>query len=827
MAIEPFRQRIGIPDGAGVTSQGVGRVADLSGSFEEFGKVVMSTLEPRMKQRAVDAAKEAAAMAAIRGPDGKPIMPENPEGSGLLFNQVFDQLTEDRYVNELNLDFQNELNADLSERRAGINGKLYDPADFEAGIAARVQGILTGVDPAVRPQLEQTLYREGLERSRAFREEWSRTQRSQTIGGIKAQMDVYFKRFANYRDAGVTREKAEELYGQPLRKLAETLRLAGFVGQGEADALLMEVDDLTDGAVRYAEGLNKVADLIPLIGGLSIDNLDVLDNWVQGIQDPRGLNNVTREGVATARVTPESLRTEAAQLFPNAKFTSFDRAPDHPLSKANPNSYHNTANGGRAIDVAPIKGMTFEQYVARWKRAGYNVVEAKEEVGANRAAWATGDHWHIALGNTRKVEELRDNPQVQGLKFEDLAGLDPSVKSSLRGIITERKAVLRAEEAEARQQAAEAAREAREADRLQKVVDAITARDDNGLYGDFTGDEKKVLDTQFASNVNLAALSNDQEQAKAIQFVQQRGYLPPALATYMTNGIRSGDWRPAVQIYRGVKNATTPHGQVLGDLFVDELNPRTKAILEAASTMIAGGQPDAAVASRVEQLRSSNGFTRDEAQAAYNSLPDVQKTRGRNYSGDRDTAIRTAFGIPNGAKIPAWLTRVVDEGYAANLDIADGNPVRALQTAVRQNQGLYTRSNVFADGVGPSSLKRSYSNQQLADFFGNHVYQGKKLLPPSATPFKVGETIKLMPLDQSTGAIGEYEVRLFDPANPLRLIESYRLNLGAELRKWGATRRPLRANNPIEDARRNRGKTVETMKQVAGDPAQPFVGPKY
>jgi hypothetical protein len=646
---------------------------------------------------------------------------------------------------------------------------------------------------------------------------------------VKAQIDVYLKRLANYREAGVTREKAEELYGGPLRKLTETLRTAGFVGAGEADAMLMEVDDLTDGAVKYADSLNKVASLIPVISGMGVDDLDVVDNFVQGVRDPRGLSGVTREATGTARVTPDLLRTEAARLFPGARFTSFDRAANDPLSLANPGSYHSVANDGRAVDVAPIKGMTFGQYVARWKAAGYNVVEAKNEVGEGRSAHATGDHWHIAFGNTRQVDEVRDNPEVRGLKFEDLAGLDPSVRSTLRGIIVERKAILRQEAAEARQAAAEDARAAKEADKMQKLVDAITARDENGLYGDFSAPEKEVLNATFASQVNLVALGDDKEQAKAVSFVQQRGYLPPALATYMTNNIRSGDWRPAVQIYRQIKGATTPKGQVLGDLFVDELPPRTQAILEAASTMVAAGQPDAMVSSRIEQLRSSNGFTREEAQTAYNTLPEVQKTRGRTYGGDRDAAIRAGFGIPNGGKIPAWLTRVVDEGYAANLDIADGSPPRALETAIRQNKGIYSRSSVFADGVGPSSLTRSYTTQQLAQFFGNHRYQGKRLVPESDTPFYVGTTIKLAPLDQTRNSIGMYEVRLFDPKQPSRLIDTYQINLGAELKKWGSTRpQPAapRSADPIAAARKNREATEQGLLRLSGDPSKPFVGPK-
>lgn len=83
-------------------------------------------------------------------------------------------------------------------------------------------------------------------------------------------------------------------------------------------------------------------------------------------------------------------------LFPQARVTSTYRAPDHPLSKANPKSWHTKSHA--AVDVAPIKGMTFAQYVQSFEKAGFRVLEAKNEVGEGRSAHATGDHWHIVLG---------------------------------------------------------------------------------------------------------------------------------------------------------------------------------------------------------------------------------------------------------------------------------------------------------------------------------------------------------------------------------------------------------------------------------------------
>ena len=83
-------------------------------------------------------------------------------------------------------------------------------------------------------------------------------------------------------------------------------------------------------------------------------------------------------------------------LFPGVAITSTYRAPDHPLSKANPKSWHTKSHA--AVDIKPIAGMTFDQYVKQVEGAGYTVLEAINEVGAGRSKHATGDHWHIVLG---------------------------------------------------------------------------------------------------------------------------------------------------------------------------------------------------------------------------------------------------------------------------------------------------------------------------------------------------------------------------------------------------------------------------------------------
>jgi hypothetical protein len=88
-------------------------------------------------------------------------------------------------------------------------------------------------------------------------------------------------------------------------------------------------------------------------------------------------------------------RRAIEEIFPQAEVTDDLRDPTSDLGRKNPKSYHNTTDG--AVDVRPIPGMTFEQFIAQIKDAGYDVVESRDEV-KNPSGHATGPHWHVVIG---------------------------------------------------------------------------------------------------------------------------------------------------------------------------------------------------------------------------------------------------------------------------------------------------------------------------------------------------------------------------------------------------------------------------------------------
>ncbi|WP_017182296.1 hypothetical protein [Sphingobium xenophagum] len=105
------------------------------------------------------------------------------------------------------------------------------------------------------------------------------------------------------------------------------------------------------------------------------------------------------------------------ELFPDAVVTSWARGKDDPLSKANPKSWH--AKSKAAVDVRPIKGVTFEQFVQRYKDQGYTILEALNETGAGKTKHATGDHWHIVLGERSGDQREAPAPPPQSTLIEE------------------------------------------------------------------------------------------------------------------------------------------------------------------------------------------------------------------------------------------------------------------------------------------------------------------------------------------------------------------------------------------------------------------------
>ena len=94
-----------------------------------------------------------------------------------------------------------------------------------------------------------------------------------------------------------------------------------------------------------------------------------------------------------------SLLSTIRGTYPQARVTSGFRGPNNPLTQRNPASLHaqGSAADPHAVDVAPIPGVSFDQYVSSIRRQGVPITQAFDEA-AHPFPWTTGPNWHLATG---------------------------------------------------------------------------------------------------------------------------------------------------------------------------------------------------------------------------------------------------------------------------------------------------------------------------------------------------------------------------------------------------------------------------------------------
>ncbi len=798
MAIEPFQRKIGVPDtaGGGMTRIADTRSFDIGPAISSLSETLMSTFEPILADEAIKRGSEEAGKVMFeRTESGQLVLPPAPEDGGRRYAAAFDKVIQTRYLNEVGTSFQTTIDQEAADRRTGV--KKYDATEFAASVEATTEGILSAIDPRIRPQMEEVLRREGLERTRSFTNEWSGNKRRQTIDGVTDQVRFHMQGLANWRQLGLTQEEALTKHAGPLDGLIGSLEQLGGVGEGQADAILMERDQLTNGVKSYTDGLKKIAAILPAISGMNLDDIQRLEYWADGVPFEGNISGLVRTPVQTPeKVTPDTLMAFAKKKF-GIDPTSVARSPEHPLSIKNPQSFHNTANGGRAVDIPKIAGLSFENYVQSYKDAGFTVVEAIDEY-KNPSANATGGHWHVALGNTRKVIAEHQISDLQGLTYEGIMNLDPSVRNQLKQYLTDRRQTINAEVA---QQNADRRAE----EQTQRIVDAqketalsIEGALSSGVGGNWDAKETALLDRAF-SQIDLSKIGTDVNVRNQVMgFVQRNNYLPESIFNYLDNSVRSDKWQPAVELYQNLQDATLGQsGARVGDLILSQLDPKTAALLQQSDVLARLGMSRPAIAANLEARRSGNVFTTNEAITEFNRQADNPKENG--YQTVKVQLLSDALQTKKGYSLPATLMRDFDVAYTANLEITQ-QPAKAMQLAINQVKGRYQTTGLFQGNVGPSSLLRSYPREIITNFmFNEKTTDGNPLLRvvkgQKHRMFGSDPSVRLKPLDSNTTGIGRYSVYVYEPNNTTNLIDVFEIDLGVELRDH------VKRSNPTANVR--------------------------
>lgn len=301
----------------------------------------------------------------------------------------------------------------LSEKIGELISRTQSPRErmmLENVLMRRRQETFTGIDRYTQGETRRFAVQQSDARILNAQENYATYQasdperaaaeRATMLSEVDARLDLL-----GLHDAGIRKQEREKLLSGMHDNViqAEMLR-----DPRKADAYFQRHKD----EISSDTEIKIDRQLFPLLADQ--DGRDIADMAIGNVVETAGGRNEAGEegprGAAVkilprgwkasdgANITPETnAKAVAEKLFPGANVTSWKRKPGQ-AGKAGDKSWH--VKSGAAIDVAPIKGMTFEQYVQRYRDAGYNVIEWIDETDPATAkqTGATGPHWHVVLG---------------------------------------------------------------------------------------------------------------------------------------------------------------------------------------------------------------------------------------------------------------------------------------------------------------------------------------------------------------------------------------------------------------------------------------------
>ena len=290
MAIEPFRRRIGISSPGSLLSGNAPQIADVGPSISRAAGQIFDAAQPALRLKAAREGQEAAGKAEIvRDEQGRALPINTPEGAGLLFQQAFEEVAQARYVSNVSLDFQTKLDAEIEAMRKGENGKKLDPESYRAFVQGTLEGMLEVVDPRVRPMLEQTLGREGLERTRAIYGEAGQRARQDQLAGLNNDYTRLTKLMAAASKKGDVAQVAN--YQTQMETLIDAAIKAGTLGERYGQSMQEDIKVELAEAVNNAKSMRSVNKATPLIFGLSDSELQIVEQRIKNIDSGGKLRN--------------------------------------------------------------------------------------------------------------------------------------------------------------------------------------------------------------------------------------------------------------------------------------------------------------------------------------------------------------------------------------------------------------------------------------------------------------------------------------------------------------------------------------------------------
>lgn len=192
---------------------------------------------------------------------------------------------------------------------------------------------------------------------------------------------------------------ADMLFSQDPAKTAQALRALQRVGITEraARGLMQNSLPRNVAAMIAAQDGGEAPNVVPEAAADPLEGIDT-SNAPSVMDDLGETDDAPVEEAAAGEMEFDENVPYGVQVvmsvFPEAEITDAVRLPESDLGEANPGSYH--VNSQNAVDLRPIPGMTFEEFIERLQAEGYEIIEAIDEVN-NPSSHATGPHWHVVI----------------------------------------------------------------------------------------------------------------------------------------------------------------------------------------------------------------------------------------------------------------------------------------------------------------------------------------------------------------------------------------------------------------------------------------------
>jgi hypothetical protein len=193
------------------------------------------------------------------------------------------------------------------------------------------------------------------------------------------------------------------LFSQDSAKIKTGIRLLNDTNRQAREALF----DISTAVVGASQSVQAMPTEVDYAANDAANPMPTDEVDYSTLSDEELLQQIQGEDVDYSTLSDEELlqqlggeqeapygRQVIESVFPDAVVTDDLRDPNSALGRANPSSYHTQGDG--AVDVRPIPGMSFDEFIGTLQSQGYEIIEARDEVN-NPSGHATGPHWHVVF----------------------------------------------------------------------------------------------------------------------------------------------------------------------------------------------------------------------------------------------------------------------------------------------------------------------------------------------------------------------------------------------------------------------------------------------